>query len=99
MGERKSRAVSLVAVNTRAGDLKSIVGALEGDVAMLKSETATLENVVAGETFEQLARPALLQKSSAPASASSLKSRINALEDEIDITRSRMTNLEHTVVG
>lgn len=89
----KPKYISLVAVNTMRADLKTTVGTLEGDVATLKSKTSRLENVVAGETFDNKA--SLLQQSA----GSALLSRIVSLEEEIDTLRSRMTNLEHTVEG
>merc|ERR1712151_928886 len=93
----KPKPLSLFASNSRGDDLKTKIATLEADVAMLKSKTSTLENMVNGERFDgSFSHPSSLQKS---VGGSSLKSRIVSLEDEIDILRSRMTNLEHIVEG
>merc|ERR1712217_612824 len=90
--KNKRKYASLVEVSAQGDDLKSRVATLEGDVAKLKSDLSTLENAVVGETF---AKQSLLQKSA----GSSVKGRIISLEDEIDVCRSRTTNLEHTIEG
>jgi uncharacterized protein YceH (UPF0502 family) len=87
--------------------LKDDVATLEGRAAGLKSSVLALENQVSGNAFEvkdasllsKGVKGAAIAKEGAKTSESSLKSRVEALEDETEGMRTRVTSLEQMVVG
>lgn len=91
------------AKGSRDDTIKGKVAALEATMAQVKSHISQLENQVMGEV-------ALLQagrgsgkeghvSASDKGSGSSLKSRIESLESELDSCRTRASTLEHEVTG
>jgi len=74
-------------------EVKNRVAALEADTAALTSKLSMLENQVMGGGDVSLLATDTLN------SGSSLKARIVALEETVDVQRTRVSNLEHTVVG
>jgi hypothetical protein len=106
MEKRKARAsrrlMSLLSDETAAksgqpGTVRARTANLEADVAALKSRLSTLENQVSGNAFSGL-RAALLQAEAQHANPS-LKSRIVTLEEGVDSCRTRISTLEHTIMG
>jgi uncharacterized protein YceH (UPF0502 family) len=100
--------VSLLRSTYDLAALKDDVATLEGRAADLKSKILALENQVSGNAFAM--KFSLLSGNAQGAKAaaakagqadqeSSLSSRIEALEEETEEFRTRVTSLEQTVVG
>lgn len=92
LSSERQEDVSLLQDEDTLSSLKSKVAAAEKDMANIKSQISTLENQVSGSAFAS-------QASLLDLGGSSLKSRIVSLEDDEDACRTRVTALEHIVLG